>query len=337
MFVFSMSSVSANAQVERVPTAAIAINGKTVDGINPIIIDGTYYLPLVKLAKILGYNSIKYEKNTRTYEMTDGSTTIRTTMGGTLAKKSNEYIHIDAPRWINETGFISLAAGGDLFNTDIQYRVKDGSIQVQKPAKYYTVQPKDTLWSISRSLHTSVAQLKTTNNLNSNFISIGQKLKIPSKDKSKELEPVKEQKPIKNNNTYPKTDDIRESIIIEAKKYVGAKYKFGALLSEAPKLFDCSSYTKTVFSSVGITLPRVSRDQASKGEYVKKGDLRVGDLLFFTNKDLYSDGRVGHVGIYIGNGKMIHASSSLGVDITENVLNNRYWSKNYLFAKRILK
>ena len=102
-------------------------------------------------------------------------------------------------------------------------------------------------------------------------------------------------------------------------------------------MFDCSSYTQLVFQNNGIQLPRVSRDQASKGRSVATKDLITGDLLFFTTNDLYSDGRVGHVGIYMGNGDMIHASTSKGVTITKDVLANPYWSANYLFSKRIVE
>ncbi len=288
----------------------------------------------IDLAKALGYNSIKFEKDTKTYEVTDGSTVIRTTMGGHRAKKGNEYVNIKPPRWINNTAYISLHAGGALFNSYIYFKKENGSIQVQKPAQQYMVHTGDTLWNISRIHHTSVYELKRINNLTSNLIKDGQKLKLPSGEKAKEMEPIKEQEPIKKENTNSLTT-IRQDILAEAKKYLGAGYKFGATLQEAPKLFDCSSYTQLVFKNNGITLPRVSRDQASLGTRVT--DLKAGDLMFFTIKDMYSDGRVGHVGIYMGDGSMIHASSSKGVTITENVLQNPYWSKNYLFTKRVIQ
>lgn len=89
-------SITSQAQVQYVPNAGVFINGKVVDGINPIIENGVYYLPFVDLAKILKYNHIKFEENTKTYEITDGSTIIRVTMGGTRARKGNEYVNIQA-------------------------------------------------------------------------------------------------------------------------------------------------------------------------------------------------------------------------------------------------
>ncbi|WP_138417440.1 NlpC/P60 family protein [Aquibacillus sediminis] len=329
----SSGATTAHAQYQNVPTAEIAINGKAVDGINPIKIDGTYYLPFVKLAKLLGYNHIKFEEKTKTYEITDGSTTIRTTMGGTKAKKGNEYVNIKAPRWVNETAYISLHAGGALFNSYITFKKENGSVQIQKPASQYIVHTGDTLWNISRIHHTTVEQLKAENNLTSNLIKDGQRLKIPARNKMKETEPTREQTPTKKSETSITT--LRQNILTEAKKYLGAGYKFGATLAEAPKLFDCSSYTQLVFKNNGTDIPRVSRDQASIGKTVT--NLQAGDLMFFTNRDLYSDGRIGHVGIYMGDGSMIHASTSLGVDITKNVLEHPYWGPNYLFSKRVVE
>ncbi len=335
LMIFPLNGVQeVNAKIQMVPTAKLAINGKAVNGINPIKVDGVYYLPFVPLAKSLGYNYIKFFKETHTYEATDGSTTIRMTTGGSKAKKGNEYVNIKPPRWINGMGYVSLHAGGALFNTYITFEPKNGSIQIQKPAQKYIVHTGDTLFNIARIHHTTIAKLKAANKLTSNTIKNEQILKIPSRDNTKEVEPIREHKPVKNTNHSTATSQ-RQKVLQQAKLYIGAGYKFGASLADAPKKFDCSSYTKVVFANTGITLPRVSRDQASRGTSVTS--LQAGDLMFFTQREIYSDGRVGHVGIYMGDGSMIHASSSKGVTITKNVLNNSYWSKNYLFSKRIIK
>jgi peptidoglycan DL-endopeptidase LytE len=335
MLVFPVNGANnVNAKVKMVPTAKLAINGKAVNGINPVTVDGVYYLPFVPLAKSLGYNYIKFFKKTRTYEATDGSTTIRMTTGGSRAKKGNEYINIKPPRWINGMGYVSLHAGGALFNTYITFQPENGSIQIQKPAQKYIVHTGDTLSNIARIHHTTVAKLKAANKLSSNIIKNNQVLTIPTRDNTKEIEPAREHKPVKNTN-HSTAASQRQKVLQQAKVFIGAGYKFGASLADAPKKFDCSSYTKVVFGSTGITLPRVSRDQASKGTAVKS--LQAGDLMFFTQREIYSDGRVGHVGIYMGDGSMIHASSSKGVTITKNVLNSPYWGKNYLFSKRIIK
>lgn len=333
LFVVILNSAGVvNAQYTTLPTAGIAINGKTVDGIKPIYMNGTHYLPFVQLSKTLGYNHIRYEQNTATFQVTDGSTTVRATVGGTRAKKGNEYLNIDPLRWINNVAYIPLSSGGNLFNSYIYFKPENGSIQVQKPAGQYIVQRGDSLWRIAQAHHTTVAAIKSANRLTSNIVYIGQNLKIPPRDEAQEIEPIFEKEPVPQKHSSILT--VRANVIEQAKQYLGAGYKFGATLNEAPNLFDCSSFTQLVFQQNNVQIPRVSRDQASKGVTVSQ--LEAGDLLFFTNRDLYSDGRVGHVGIYMGDGSMIHASSSRGVSITPNVLRNSYWGANYLFAKRVI-
>ncbi|HWK22068.1 MAG TPA: NlpC/P60 family protein [Ureibacillus sp.] len=332
-------TMSTDAQIQYVPNAGVFINGKIVNGINPIIENGVYYLPFVDFAKILKYNHIKFEEATKTYEITDGSTIIRVTMGGTRAKKGNEYVNIEPPRWINETAYVSLHAGGAIFNSYITYKKENGSIQIQNPATKYEVHKGDTLYNIASLHHLSVEELKNANSITTNILHDGQVLNIPTPDASKskgEMEPVKEREPVKNNSNETIEQQVAK-ILDYAKKHIGAKYKYGETLAEAPSLFDCSSYTQFVFGNHGVELPRVSRDQASKGISIATANLKAGDLMFFTMNDTYTDGRVAHVGIYMGDGHMIHASTSKGVMITTNVLNNPYWVKNYLFSKRVIQ
>ena len=99
-----------------------------------------------------------------------------------------------------------------------------------------------------------------------------------------------------------------------AKNLVGKPYKYGASTSqEAPSVFDCSSFTRYLFRQVGKEIPRPSIEQIEVGKIIDKKDLKPGDLIFSKgsgkphyNKK-YPKG-VGHVGLYIGNGKLIHAS-----------------------------
>ncbi len=87
-----------------------------------------------------------------------------------------------------------------------------------------------------------------------------------------------------------------------AKTKLGKRYKWGG---NGPYEYDCSGFTKEVFELNGITIPRVSKDQAEVGEKISKKDLQKGDLIFFDDKH---SSVVSHVGIYLGNGKFIHAS-----------------------------
>jgi peptidoglycan DL-endopeptidase CwlO len=94
------------------------------------------------------------------------------------------------------------------------------------------------------------------------------------------------------------------SAVAEASKYLGVPYVWGG--TDPAKGLDCSGFTKLVFGNLGIDLPRVSSQQATAGRPVASlADARPGDMVFFD----HSSGRPGidHVGIYIGNGKMIAA------------------------------
>lgn len=117
------------------------------------------------------------------------------------------------------------------------------------------------------------------------------------------------------------------AIITTAKKYIGVKYVWGGT---TPSGFDCSGYTQYVFAQHGISLPRVSRDQYSRGTSVSFENLKSGDLVFFS---LDGDKVIDHVGIFIGNGEFINASSSKGVTIYPM---GSYWKSKYIGAKRVL-
>lgn len=120
------------------------------------------------------------------------------------------------------------------------------------------------------------------------------------------------------------------SLIDYAKRFLGVDYVWGGT---TPKGFDCSGFVRYVFGRFGITLNRVASDQAKQGTTVKKANLRPGDLVFFdTNGGL---NHINHVGLYIGGGRFIQASSgSSGVIISS--ISGGFYSKAFMTAKRIL-
>lgn len=116
-------------------------------------------------------------------------------------------------------------------------------------------------------------------------------------------------------------------IVSSAKSLVGIKYRFGGTTKAG---FDCSGFIGYIYKQNGISLPRTAAGMYSTGKSVKKANLVVGDLVFFNT----SGKGISHVGMYIGSGKFIHASTSKGVQI--NKLNDPYyWGNKYVGAKKV--
>jgi len=116
------------------------------------------------------------------------------------------------------------------------------------------------------------------------------------------------------------------SIVDLALKYQGTKYVYGGT---SPSGFDCSGFTKYIYASVGISLPRTSYAQFNSGTAVSKDNLQPGDLVFFST---YAAG-ASHVGIYIGNGKFVHASNP-GSGVKISGVSDSFYGPRYLGARR---
>lgn len=130
-------------------------------------------------------------------------------------------------------------------------------------------------------------------------------------------------------NTVVETGSLASDIVSTALQYEGWNYVSGGSSPETG--FDCSGFTKYIFGLFGIYLNRVSGDQADNGTPVERGDLQPGDLLLFS---YYGSDSIGHSGIYIGNGQMIHAAnSSRGVTI--DTIESGYYDDNYVTARRL--
>lgn len=114
-----------------------------------------------------------------------------------------------------------------------------------------------------------------------------------------------------------------------AKSHLGQTYVWGA---NGPDTFDCSGFTKSIFDQNGISIPRVSKDQAKVGQYVPKDQLQKGDLVFFDSR---KSSEISHVGIFLGNGQFIHASSAKKRVVIGN-LNSGYHSDHFKWGRRLI-
>ena len=122
-------------------------------------------------------------------------------------------------------------------------------------------------------------------------------------------------------------NNIARRIISMSMDYIGVPYVFGGT---SPYGFDCSGYVQYVFAKAGVSLPRTADVQYEVGTPISTTELIPGDLVFFST---YTYG-ASHVGIYVGDGNFIHASSSQGVTISS--LSSAYYSSHYIGSRRIL-
>lgn len=120
-----------------------------------------------------------------------------------------------------------------------------------------------------------------------------------------------------------------KALIREAEKWIGTPYVYGG---QSRTGTDCSGFVLEVFKSVlDVKLPRSAREQRDYCRQIDKDDMTAGDLLFFSSKK--SGGSTSHVGMYIGDGQMIHASSSRGVVIS--ALSESYYVTHFQCAGRV--
>jgi hypothetical protein len=140
--------------------------------------------------------------------------------------------------------------------------------------------------------------------------------------------------PLAPQHNQLKSNDLSERLLTKARHYLKTPYSRGGSL-QTGNATDCSGFVQYIYKEFDIKLPRSSSEQAQKGKEaactMDFGKLISGDLLFF------SPGRrhISHVGIYLGDGKMIHASGHhYGVVISD--LRKPYYRGNFVVAKRII-
>ncbi len=124
--------------------------------------------------------------------------------------------------------------------------------------------------------------------------------------------------------------DLRAELVRTAKRFLGIPYRWGGITAENG--FDCSGLTMVCYRLNGLNLPRVSRNQFHAGRWVPKAQLRPGDLVFFATK---GGKRVTHVGMYIGEGKFIHAPRT-GKNVRIEKLSNSFFAKTYMGGRTYL-
>ena len=196
----------------------------------------------------------------------------------------------------------------------------------------YVVQKGDSLWSIARRCGTTVQELMRLNGLESDRLKPGDKLVVTA-NVAATASPVVanvaktavQQPPARASEAGV---SLARNIINTAMQYLGTPYRYGGTTAAG---FDCSGFVMYVFGQNGVSLPHSSISQASLGVAVDRLGLAPADLVFFMTG---GSSRINHVGIYIGDGKFVHASTNKGITITS--LSDDTYASDYVGARRVL-
>ena len=221
----------------------------------------------------------------------------------------------------------------------------------------YMVKKKDTLTRIANNTGIPVSELKRLNSLSKERVKPGQVLVLKDFDNGPDIKPqlakqIKlrfeelfsekdyEQslseltdpdpsKPVDLSRNLEQKTDNTTLLRTAAYGFIGTHYRFGG---SSKKGIDCSSFVQKVFRELEVSLPRTAREQFEIGNEVSLVDLQRGDLIFFRTYAHFAS----HVGIYLGNNRMIHASSH-DHRVVISPMNTPYYRSRFIGAKRIAK
>ncbi len=193
----------------------------------------------------------------------------------------------------------------------------------------YTVKEGDTLQSIAASFSISSDSIVFANKLGPVPLKAGQSLTIPDKEVARPDTQDVSRGDYTRQVPPATTEKTKGMKAVEmAKKHLGKPYVYGA---SGPNSFDCSGFTSYIYKQLGVKLNRSAKDQAKNGVEVSRKDLQPGDLLFFHT----TRPGISHAGMYIGDGKFIHASSSKTGKVIISPLNSGYYNTRFVVAKRV--
>ncbi|MFD0679613.1 MULTISPECIES: C40 family peptidase [unclassified Paenibacillus] len=304
--------------------------------INIVSFDGKFYVSGNDLARVLNFKT-RWEAANNTYQMGDYDATYEWKVGGLEVLKGDEPVKLtDPPISRNSLVYIPVSAVG-LLQDDMSYSVTEKELVIFPSADMVT-DPIDGPDAPNMGSDLDFADdpndpfkgTETWKDLGEGLTgeySSNESLMAASRI---DIEPGENAIPVALKNI-----DMN-ALIQKGKAYLGVKYLFGAAPYPTSSKFDCSTYSQYLFKRQGVMLKRTARAQSTQGITVSRSSLRKGDLLFFYVPGRFRTNKtVGHVGIYMGNSQMIHASPEPkdGVQISD--INKAYWKKTFLRAKRM--
>lgn len=284
--------------------------------------NGEDYVEVEQLVRTVGYR-FKWDNNKQTLKFGDNDAAFELRLDSLEARREDDRLQLKAPpRMIEGVPCVPLSAVSDLLSDELVF-AKEGQSLILKPSPEQLPLKVDEDGALPEG----------------NALDFGDDAEDPYKQAAADVSASALPEGLEQEAAIPAAalKDINiPALIARARTYLGVRYEFGAPPYPENGTFDCSSYTAYLFDKYGISLPRTARAQGKIGSSISRSSLRVGDLLYFYVPGRFQTNKtVGHVGIYIGNGNMIHASPEPkdGVQITS--INKAYWKRTFLFAKRI--
>lgn len=241
----------------------------------------------------------------------------------TIARRHN--LTVDTLKQRNGLVSNNLKPGQRLFLTSSTATPATTRRSDLPPADTHVVKPGDTLYGIARRHGMALDDLKRINDLTGSQLKIGQRLALASREPepSPLLLPGDADEDEVLELAYATSTELEQA----AFGFLSTPYRFGG---NSRKGIDCSGFVQQVFREIDVDLPRSAREQFHVGTKIDREELQAGDLLFFRTYAKYPS----HVGIYLGDGKMIHASSrSRRVVVTD--IDYPYYRKRFIGAKRV--
>ncbi|MEK5259387.1 MULTISPECIES: stalk domain-containing protein [Paenibacillus] len=296
----------------------------------PLLLEGTALVPMRQLFEAQGAE-LSWNASSKTVTATKNEAVLTYRMGELAATLNGKTLSLNVPGQIVEGNtMIPLRFVSEALGSTVKWDALTRAIRIVSSNDFFTTvlsgvnlrsKPDSSGASPSLRLIPANEKVHVIREINALWLEVRTKDNLTGYISAK-----------------PKYSDYTSSSLVErqgdeliayGEKFLGTPYEFGAASGQT-STFDCSSFVGEVFRhTLSIDLPRVSYDQAKEGQKVGLNELRKGDLLFFSARDL----EIGHVAIYAGNNKLLHTfSKERGVHF--DTLDGK-WQNRFVTARRL--
>lgn len=328
----------------------VYINGAVVEfpDAKPYISDNRTLVPVRFISEHLGAD-VDWNGDTNTVTVTKDGESIELIIGSTEVVEKGAIHSMDVAPVITEgRTMVPLRFVSEQLGVDVDWDSSSNSVIINTEksdgTEVYAIKTGDTLWKIASTYGVSLDELINANpGMNPDKLMVGQQIYLPSgavegQDSSSEEADTDDQDDTTDEETPVVSrgggraislDCSADELVEYAKEFLGVPYQYGGA---TPDGFDCSGFTQYVVANFDGYLPHSSSEQYSYGISVEKDELQPGDLVFFSSSG--DSSKIGHVGIYVGDGKFIHAPQA-GGSVELSNMTNVYFAQYYYGAVRM--